>query len=168
MTSQVPMDQRRTIRIPVDAVLHYRTPEMDKFETCRVFSVSTMSLEILLPQALALNTKIYIAARAEGLSKQHYRLLGNVLRVQKCRWETGLLYSEEGEWLHIITAPDGESWPTMFVYDVVCTDFDPALKDYPVLNEYADVIEMMESTRGSESKSSRTTKSGPNTSLKPN
>ena len=160
------MDQRRTVRIPVEAILHYRTEEMDFFEACRVLSVSKLSLEILLHQPLAENTNIYIAARAEGLSGQNYRLLGHVKRVQECKWETRFLYSGEGEWLHIVTAPTEEPWPTMFVYDVVCMDSDPALKEYGVLNEYADVVEMMRSAQSSASPSSQTTIDSPKTSLK--
>ena len=112
-------ERRRTVRIPVDAVLLYRAVGMDDFELCHVLNVSTLSLEILLDRALPETTVVTIAVRPEGSSKQYYRVVGEVKRVTQ----------REGGWLHVITASTERPWSPMFIYDVVCSTFDPAPKN---------------------------------------
>lgn len=111
-------ERRRTARIPVDAVLLYRAVGMDDFELCHVLNVSTLSLEILLDRALPESTVVTIAVRPEGASQQYYRVVGEVKRAQQ----------REGGWMHVITASTERPWSPMFIYDVVCSTFDPAPK----------------------------------------
>ena len=112
-------ERRRTARIPVDAVLLYRAVGMDDFELCHVLNVSTLSLEILLDQQLPEATVVTIAVRPEGSSKQYYRVVGEVKRVRQL----------EGGWMHVITSSSEKPWSPMFIYDVVCSTFDPAPKN---------------------------------------
>ena len=112
-------ERRRTARIPVDAVLLYRAVGMDDFELCHVLNVSTLSLEILLDRALPEGTVVTIAVRPEGTSQQYYRVVGVVKRLQQ----------REGGWMHVITASTTKPWSPMFIYDVVCSTFDPAPKN---------------------------------------
>lgn len=116
MPTQDPEERRRTVRIPVDAVLLYRAVGMDDYEICHVLNVSTLSLEILLDQALAEGTVVTIAVRPEGSSQQYYRVVGEVKRREQ----------RDVGYMHVITAPSEQSWSPMFIYDVVCSTFDPA------------------------------------------
>jgi hypothetical protein len=122
-------DRRRTVRIPVDAVLHYCVEGMNDFELCHVLNVSTLSLEILLDQALPENTAITIAVRVGGSSQKHYRLAGQVKQVRQCSWMQTLFHQEKGGWVHVITAPIERPWSPMFIYDVVYSNFDPVTKN---------------------------------------
>ena len=115
MLIENPKERRRTARIPVDAVLLYRAVGMDDYELCHVLNVSTLSLEILLDQALAEGTVVTIAVRPEGSLKQYYRVVGEVKRQEQL--DVG--------WMHVITAPSERPWSPMFIYDVVCSTFDP-------------------------------------------
>ena len=130
-------ERRRTARIPVDAVLLYRAVGMDNFKLCHVLNVSTLSLEILLDRALPETTIVTIAVRPEGTSRQYYRVVGRVTRVQQ----------QAGVWMPVITAPTAKPWPPMFIYDVLCSTFNPAPKN-PVeeyetacRNQYAELKE---------------------------
>ena len=80
MSQQDQKERRRTARIPVDAVLLYRAVGMEDYEICHVLNVSTLSLEILLDQALGEGTVVTIAVRPEGSSQQYYRVMGEVKR----------------------------------------------------------------------------------------
>lgn len=119
MQSKSGKERRRTARIPVDAVLLYRAVGMDNFEVCHVLNVSTLSLEILLDQVLPEAAVVTIAVRPEGSTRQYYRVVGEVRRVQQL----------EGGWMHVITASTEKPWSPMFIYDVVCSTFDPAPKN---------------------------------------
>ena len=116
MSKQNPKERRRTPRIPVDAVLLYRAVGMDDFEICHVLNVSTLALEILLDQDLGEGTLVTIAVRPEGSSQQYYRVMGEVKRQEQ----------RDIGWMHVITAPIEQPWSPMFIYDVVCSTFDPA------------------------------------------
>jgi hypothetical protein len=102
---------------------------MHDFELCHVLNVSTLSLEILLDQALPENTAITIAVRVGGSSQKHYRLAGQVKQVRQCSWMQTLFHQEKGEWLHVITAPIERPWSPIFIYDVVYSNFDPVTKN---------------------------------------
>ena len=116
MTIQDQKERRRTTRIPVDAVLLYRAVGMDDYEICHVLNVSTLALEILLDQALPEGTVVAIAVRPEGSSQRYYRVVGEVKRLEQ----------RDVGWMHVITAPSERPWSPMFIYDVVCSTFDPA------------------------------------------
>ena len=116
MTIQDPKERRRTARIPVDAVLLYRAVGMGDYEICHVLNVNTLSLEILLDQVLPEGTVVTIAVRPEGSSQQYYRVAGEVKRREQ----------RDAGWMHVITAPSERPWSPMFIYDVMCSTFDPA------------------------------------------
>jgi hypothetical protein len=102
---------------------------MHDFELCPVLNVSTLSMEILLDQALPENTAITIAVCVEGSSQKHYRLAGQVKQVRQCSWMQKLFHEEKGGWVHVITAPIERPWSPMFIYDVVYSNFDPVTKN---------------------------------------
>lgn len=119
MLQENPEDRRRTVRVPVDSVLLYRTMGTDNYRVCHVVNVSTKSAEIVLDHILARGDIVIIAVRPEGTRRQYYRVVGEVKR--RARHDTG--------WMHIITAPSGESWDPMFIYDVLCSTFDHQPKE---------------------------------------